>query len=597
MGQTMNLFVFFIIWMATFAVPIPPRRDRVKPLPRIVTFLLGLLLFLIFGAVFTPLSLFTYWLVYTRVFLAFLEYAFTIRRRQEDEGFRGYRFRDKFRVSVKVKGKIIASLFVLYLISCIVGVGFSQIQRVNNAYYFNDFIKLQSGLLFSKPIPDSMVRLVTRELAISVARRHMSDFGSNMRVLDTHITKTLEGRLVWVAVIGSTNVIAENYVKGFIIIDATDPAVVPEIVHREFLVGDGLWWDRGLPFKPYMSSTAGSYGVSYPSWDLTTGELVYIVARYNVGFDLIHRYAGLIVYNSEGATSYDFSNLQTVPTWVTQVYDEDWLERMINEWGGFRRGESFDYWAGGFLWIIPPSRERVEMSEDTRYIVDPETEDVIAMVIVNPVASERTLAGVFKATREGVFYYDYSKEKYISGITAEDIIEGKLPKPATGSYDAEMPLLYPIQIEENSYRLAWYVPIYWREGTGGPDETIYLAGFAIIDAQDINSVSIEMAGEGLTSEQLVQSTRSNFIKLFGMVTFVELETTVVDKYEYVIEGTTHVLLHVENSTYQWIEATANDVPKQQWYELLATESGQHITAHVEKRGDAWTIIDFENLNL
>jgi len=27
-----------------------------------------------------------------------------------------------------------------------------------------------------------------------------------------------------------------------------------------------------------------------------------------------------------------------------------------------------------------------------------------------------------------------------------------------------MPLLYPIQIEENSYRLAWYVPIYWREG-------------------------------------------------------------------------------------------------------------------------------------
>lgn len=593
----MNLFVFFTVWMAAFAVPIPPRRDRVKPLPRIATFLLGLLLLLIFVVALTPLSLFMYWLVYTRVFLALLEYAFTIRRRQENEGFRRYGFRRQLKVSVKAKGKIIASLFVLYLVFCIVGVAFSQIQRVSNAYYFNSFIELRSGLPFSKPIPDSMVRLVTRELAISVARRHMSEFGSNMRVLDTHITKTLDGRLVWIAVIGSTNVIAENYVKGFIIIDATDPTVVPDIVHMEFLVGDGLWWDRGLPFKPYMSSIADSYGVSYPSWDPTTGELVYIVARYSVGLDLIHRYAGLIVYSSEGAIAYDFSNLQAVPTWVTQVYDEDWLERMINEWGGFRRGESFDYWAGGFLWIIPPSRERVEMSEDTRYIVDTETEDVIAMVMVNPVASERTLAGVFKATREGIFYYDCSKEKYISGITAEDIIEGKLLKPATGLYDAEMPLLYPVQIGDNTNRLAWYVPIYWREGTGGPDETIYLAGFAIIDAQDINSVSIEMAGEGLRSEQLVQLTRLNFIKLFGIITFVELETTVVDKYEYVIEGTTHVLLRVENSTYEWIEATANDLPTQQWYELLATESGHHITARIEKRGDAWTIIDFDNLDI
>jgi hypothetical protein len=195
---------------------------------------------------------------------------------------------------------------------------FSQIQRVSNAYYFNSFIELRSGLPFNKPIPDSMVRLVTKELAISVARRHMSEFGSNMRVLDTHITKTLDGRLVWVAVIGSTNVIAENYVKGFIITDATDPAVVPEIVHKEFLVSDGLWWDRGLPFKPYMSSIADSYGVSYPSWDPTTGELVYIVAKYNVGLDLIHRYAGLIVYNSDGATEYDFPNLQADPTWVTK---------------------------------------------------------------------------------------------------------------------------------------------------------------------------------------------------------------------------------------------------------------------------------------
>jgi hypothetical protein len=213
----------------------------------------------------------------------------------------------------------------------------SQVQRVANAYYFNGFIKSRTGLPFNKTIPDDMVRLVTKELAISVARRHMSEFGSNMRVLDTHITKTLDGHLVWVAVIGSTNVIAENYVKGFIIIDATDPTAVPEILHKEFLVGDGLWWDRGLPFRPYLSNMMESYGVSYPSWDPTTEELVYIVAKYNVGFDLIRRYAGLVVYNSKGEVAYDFSSLKEVPPWVTQVYDEDWLE---GSYGSFRQVEN-----------------------------------------------------------------------------------------------------------------------------------------------------------------------------------------------------------------------------------------------------------------
>jgi len=408
----------------------------------------------------------------------------------------------------------------------------------------------------------------------------MSEFGSNMRVLDTHITKTLAGKLVWVAVIGSTNVLAENYVKGFILIDATDPVAVPEIVHKEFMVGDGLWWDRNIIFHSYSSENTNSYGVAYPSWNPATGELVYIVARYEVGFDLLRRYKGLIIYN-----------------WATQVYDENWMEHMINEWGHFRRGAAFDYWSGGFLWIVPPSRERVEMSEDTRYIVDPDTDDVIAMVMVHPVASERTLAGVFKATRQGIFFYDYSQEDYISGITAEDIVGGKLPKPATGLYDTEMPLLYPVEVSSGHFQLAWYVPIYWREGTKAPDETIILAGFAIIDAKDINNVAINMAGGGLTSEELVRETRLDFIRLFGAVTYVRLDTTVLNKTEYVRDGTTHVILHTNNSTYPWIEATPNDLPSQQWYELLITEKGNHIIANVEKRGEIWTITWFDNLNI
>ena len=518
-----------------------------------------------------------------------------IKKGEEQSYNRG--FWRKPRITHRVGRKIVALLFILYLAACVVGAIFWQFQRVANASYFNDFIQIRSGLPFDRQIPDNMVRLVTRELAVSVARRHMSEFGSNMRVLGCHITKTTEGKLVWLAVIGSTNVLAENYVKGFVVIDATDPPVVPQTVHKEFAVGEGLWWDHNIVFGSYLSDATYSYGVSYPSWDPTTDELVYIVARYNVGFDLVRRYAGLLVYDSDGKIIHDFPTIPNVPEWVTQVYDEDWLENMINEWGGFRRGEAFDYLANGFLWIIPPSRERVQMSEDTRYIVDPETSDIIAMVCVNPVGSERTLAGVFTATREGVFFYDYSKEDYISGIPAEDIVEGKLPKPAAGLYYAQMPLLYPVKISEDVSRLAWYVPIYWREGTGTPDETIYLAGFAIIDAHDINRVSINMAGDGLTSEQLVRSTRYDFMGLFGAITFVELDTTVLGKYEYVEDGTTHVALQLDNSTYPWAETTSKDLPSQQWYELLSTQSGQHIMARIEKRGDVWVIVHFDNLDI
>lgn len=206
---------------------------------------------------------------------------------------------------------------------------------------------------------------------------------------------------------------------------------------------------------------------------------------------------------------------------------------------------------------------------------------------------------MFKATREGVFFYDFKSANYISGMTAEDMVEGRLPKPATGIYYAEMPLLYPVEISLNNFTLAWYVPIYWREGTWETDETIYLTGFAIVDTSEANRIAITMNGEGLTSEQLVRKTRLDFMKLFGVVTYVELNATVLGKYEYVEEGTTHIVLRLENETYPWVETTPKDIPTLQWNELMATatEPPQNVTMHIEKRGDKWVVTYFDNLNI
>jgi hypothetical protein len=591
--------VFFLLWAVLWYIPIPPKKSGWKKPARIILLLVGLFLFFIIQFMRPPLSIFVYLLIFLRGFAAFIESAFSLKPVEPESSEKYYYPRRRFpwKISPKIKAKMASALFILYLLAVCVMIVFGRVQRVTNVAYFNGFVQAGVGLPFNATIPDNMVRLVTEELATSIARRHMSEFGSNTQVLGCHITKTPDGQLVWVAVIGSTNVLAENYVKGFVIVDATDPTVPPKIVRKEFVVGEALWWLNNIHFRSYANDMVKSYGIAYVTWDFTTNETVYVVARYNVGFDLVRRYETPMVYDSEGNLYHQAENLSDVPYWITQVYDEDWLEEMIDEMGCFKRGEGFDYWAGGFLWIIPPSRERFEMTEDTRYIVDPETNDVVALVCVNPIGNPRTLSGVFKATRNGIFFYDFRQHNYISGMTAEDFIEGRLPKPAAGYYDAEMPLLYPVNISENQYRLAWYVPIYWREGTGAKDETIYLAGFAIIDANETSKFVITMNGEGLTSEQLVRKTRLDFIKLFGVITYLEVNATIVSKYEYAEDGTTHIVLRLNNETYQWVEATPKDLPTLQWNELMATEPGQNVTMHIERRGDKWIMTYFDNLSI
>jgi hypothetical protein len=179
-------------------------------------------------------------------------------------------------------------------------------------------------------------------------------------------------------------------------------------------------------------------------------------------------------------------------------------------------------------------------------------------------------------------------------MTAEDLVEGRLPKPATGNYYAIMPLLYSIETSPGNYRLAWYVPIYWYEDSLDTDETIYLAGFAIVDAQDTNKISSTMNGEGITSEEMIRQTRLEFINLFGdnTTSVLEFNATVLNKYEYVQDGSTHIVLHTNNDSYAWIEATSADLSAQEWNQLLSTQPNQEIIVRIEERDSRYMITYF-----
>lgn len=593
----MNLLVFFVIWAIIWFIPFPPKKFRITSKRRWLIFGVGLFLFGLNVVALTPLSIFVYFLFFSRTFAALFEYlilpkvTYTGRFKTEPNTQGTPEVQPKLKHKKRFYGLLLGAILVFSLIGFIT---YGEIQRIANASYFNGLISQSSGLPFESTPPDAIVRLVTKELAYSIARRHMSEFGSNTQVLDCHITKSPEGKLVWVVPVGSTNIIAENYIKGFVIVDATEPTAAPKIVQTEFNIGKGLWWDRSIDFRNYLNDITNVYGVAYPTWDLESSNLVYVATRYDLGFDLVNRYETPLVYNAQGDLQFEPLDINSIPTWTTQIYDEDWLEYMINEMGGLRRGSGFDYFAGGFLWVIAPSRERFQMTEDTRYIVDPQTGDLVALLCVNPVENQRSLSGVFKATQEGIFFYDFKLSNYISGMTAEDLVEGRLPKPATGNYYATMPLLYSVETVADQQRLAWYVPIYWNEGTGEEDETIYLAGFAIVDAQDTNKIALTLNEQGITSEQLVKQTRIQYINLFGgnIPSNTEISAEVLNRYEYVQDGSTHIVLRLDSTTYPWVEATPNDLSTTEWNQLLSTRSGQTIQMQIENRNDKWVMTTF-----
>ncbi len=476
---------------------------------------------------------------------------------------------------------------------------------LSNAESVDTFITVTDEPLFNSPIPDNMVRLVTGEYAAFVARQYFAGIGSNVEVAATHIT-TRNGRLVWVCVVVSTNVLAENYIQSLVVVDANDPAMI-EVIEDipTTMPGEGLFWDQNIHFRNYLNDMTELYEYAYPTWD-PAGNLVYIQTRTSIGWDLVERPLGPVIYCSNG-TVRRYATIEETPTWVSQVYSEEWLERQVNRWGAYRRGDGFDLFAGGFLWVVQPSRDRLEMTEDTRYIINPDNGRVEALVAVNPPESTSlTLSGIMRATRDGIFFHTFPNGTLISGEAATNEVIKGLPNPTSGSYFGAMPLLYPVEIAPGVMRYAWYCPIYWYDGYYDSDAEEYyitdirLHAFAIADAQDPTIKYLLTRGGTVTGEVLVRQVREGYVQtvrdaLHPSTGTVELSATVLNISSYVYEGDTHIVLRTDNSTYEWIEGTREWMPLDDWYELLSVRVGDGFHAVLQQMDDEYRIVAFEVL--
>lgn len=554
---------WWITWIAVSVFPMTERWLRNKW--RYLVFgLFGTLFGFIAVAVATIDVYMVLWLILFKLSLTAVEWLFAYLNEFRFSGY-GERFkygRTTFKpVLAGVRGNALykwlaASAFIAIIVFSMVVLWQAQaVSRVNNASAFNQMITFEppGTPLFQHEIPNNMLRLTTEELAESIALRSAAHFGS-VQVGSAHIT-IYKGRLVWVVTIVPQNLYGDNTVKGLVIVDANNPELNVEIIDKPFKVAEGL-----LYFPPFLTgniqgnaywsqSTADAYGRATLTAD-DDGNWKYVLTTTRVQpWSFIAQPKGVYIYNDVGQVE-SFYTIDQTPGWVIQRYDEGWLKSMINAWGGTRRGNGFDIFAGGFAWI-PASTDRVEISDDVRWIVDPDTNRITALVSVDFVGQAQTMAGLLKTSDTGIEYYNTTGLDIKSGLQAQNVIESHILMPTTGAYEAEMPLIYPINGEN-----AWFVPIYWRTEQGestSAQGTLKLAGLGIVDAINLDHYAIVMTSENGKTYQgtdLVKEAKDRFEA--GTVqpsNETTITGTLTNKFSYVNNGNTIYVLTINQTDY------------------------------------------------
>ena len=291
----MNVLVFLLISLIVHAIPIPFSTEYLRPnrlikwLPfRLIWGTVAWVIICLLFAMTLPWAIITLIMSFAALMVV-------------SSGFRPGGDIEQMLEGIRVPYACIGIL-ILIIVPGFSGI-ISWTSDVSNAEFFDSMITVTDDPLFANPIPDRMVRLVTEEYATFVAQQRLSAFGSNTAVAAAHIT-TRNGTLVWVCTIVSTNVLAENYVKGFIVVDANDPqSIAPVLINQTTIpVGEGLFWDKNIQFGNYLNDMTSAYQYAYPTWD-PNGHLVYVQTRTPIGFDFVERAIGPIALSTKSKPS------------------------------------------------------------------------------------------------------------------------------------------------------------------------------------------------------------------------------------------------------------------------------------------------------
>lgn len=470
------------------------------------------------------------------------------------------------------------------------------------AQHFNNTVKIERSSPFTSEVSPAMVRLIDKNLATSIMSRYISEFGSNANLGTPHIAKN-GNSIVWIAPVYPANVFAQNYIIGFIIIKANDPMSPPVILKEKFYVGDLLYGGHNVHIKNFLEDTTVSRSSAYFAFD-KDGKIVLVVLRVRMT-PLTYEIPGeVLIYDRNGKVigRYDITN---APDWVPQVYDQKLVEATVHNIGQYYRGNKVDPFAGGLL-TIPASEDRFEITESPQNIINPDTNCVETIIYVHPLGNDRTLAGIFRIFKGGIYFYDFRMLSLISARVAHDYAESLFPKPAVGEYFATAGILYPVKHPLTGEAVwTWFVPIYWRKNA-----TILLRGLVLINAHNMsyfyygiireNEHGCEFVARVLEGYKRVlkQAIKYEYIINYANETHISGYFRVLNVSRYVSGGETHIVLWINYENVSFVEATASDLKnKTAWYELLFTRPGDVVLITAEKADGYWVLREFDNLEI
>lgn len=508
----------------------------------------------------------------------------------------------------------------LIIIVLMMGTGYLSIFHANfvapvdQAQYFNGFMSTSTEDLFLNEIPDYQIRLVDLDLATALVRKHSSVFGSNIKAWSLHVT-TYQDRLVWVAAMAPDNLFNQK-LRGLLIIDANDPARDPvQIDLEDAVISENLFYGADTSRVAWLKDRSAQYGRAYITWvpdDFTShpkispGQIVQI-QTFNKpqALQWVVEYGGVKVFDLQGNLLETYSDRNTIPEWIAQPYDENWLERNINNWGSLRRGTGFDIFAGGFFGVTTPSADRLEISRDTRYIISPDTNQTVGVTPVHPSANSLSNAGVFLSTAKGVTFFDYRQRGYISSEAVEQYVESNEPPASQGEYYATLPMLYPIKVA-NQTRMAWYTPVYHKTSTLDAAGELYqtnvqFRALYILDAsnQEVNGRAY-LRDHGSSFGMIAEAEEHYRAAVLGR----EIPSTndteqnitsvaqVLQKVTYVQGGDSYIVLRTNHSLYDVVIASSELLTPKEWVDvLLYVDVGSIIQFKTYQSQDLWYLTE------
>lgn len=267
------------------------------------------------------------------------------------------------------------------------------------------------------------------------------------------------------------------------------------------------------------------------------------------------------------------------PEWITQRWDESYLEVMGDAFGDYRWTSTNDlnYWTG--LPVYSDRSADPSEPEGLRYqIWDGE---LTAVYLFDNKRNEQILELIAIATNEEITIYSVDHLGLLSPDDAKELAVSGLPAlPEGRSYSTPIALIYRI-----GGRLYYHIPIYIKVG-----QRYYPAYFALVDCQ-----SRALLREG-TGEHggMIPTVEALYEIVSGKIPTEErkIEGTLKDRDIWVEAGNTRIWLTITtNETDIDVLAKAELLTPKEMNLLLDKEIGQPIIVKVDENNVVIEVVD------